>query len=476
MAHGAILKRMIIAAAAGLAAIAPASAQSRLPVSGFADLADRLTPTVVNIATMQRIDGVEEAPRFPRGSPLERFNEELEDGAPQATSLGSGFVVSADGVVVTNYHVIEGAETIAVIFQSGEQAPARILGVDRATDLAVLRVDLGRPLPFAALGDSDAARVGDLVLAIGNPFGLGGTVTSGIISARNRNIDAGRYDDFIQTDASINRGNSGGPLFNMRGEVIGVNTAIVSPTGASVGVGFAIPSAQISQVIRHIVAYGEVRRGWLGVRLASVTPEIAQRNALPQQGGAVITRITPDSPAARAGLRAGDVVVRFAGRAIADGRSLTRMVAEAEVGGAAPIDIVREGRRMTMAVTIARLREADPGLPAALSEEDGPRLPGRARSGRALGLMLGEIDDDQRQRFSLADDARGLIVLGVEDPANARAGLRAGDVIETLAAEEIETIGQAREIAETARAADARIVARIRRDGRITYRALRPAR
>lgn len=468
------VRAILISLAAALAVAGAAAAQSRYPAAGFADLAERLTPAVVNVATAETVADSEDQLRFPRGSPLERFNEELDAAHPRITSLGSGFIVAPDGVVVTNLHVIDGANSIEVILQSGRRLPARIIGVDRATDLAVLRVAAQRPLPYVALGDSDAARVGDIVLAIGNPFGLGGTVTSGIISARNRNIDAGRYDDFIQTDAAINRGNSGGPLFNLAGEVIGVNTAIVSPNGSSVGVGFAIPSAQIRQVVSHLVAYGEVRRGWLGVRLGAVSEEIAARNSLPPGTGAVVTRVTPDSPAARAGLRAGDVVVRFAERAVPDGRTLTRMVAESAIGSAAPIDVVRDGRRLTMAVAIARLMESGPGAPALAEDDMGPRLPGRGRAGRVLGLMLAEIDDGVRRRYALHADVRGLVVLGVEDETNAAAALREGDVISAMAFQPVETLAQARATAERALIDRQRFVVRVVRDGRTTYRVLRP--
>src|SRR5215510_12767786 len=262
--------RPIASALLLMALAAPALAQSRFPTEGFADLNDRLSPAVVNIATSQNIEGVEELPRFPPGSPMERFNEGIGEGAAQITSLGSGFVISADGVVVTNNHVIEAADSIEVILQNGQHLNATVIGRDPATDIAVLRVQTRQPLPFVAMGDSDTARVGDIVLAIGNPFGLGGSLSVGVVSARNRNIDAGRYDDFIQTDAAINRGNSGGPLFNTDGEVIGVNTAIISPTGNSVGIGFATPTSIVQPVVAQILRYGEIRRGWLGVRLSDI--------------------------------------------------------------------------------------------------------------------------------------------------------------------------------------------------------------
>jgi serine protease Do len=258
--------RAILSAFALFTLAAPALAQSRLPTAGFADLNDRLSPAVVNIATSQRVEGIEDLPQFPPGSPMERLNS---DGQAQITSLGSGFIISADGVVVTNNHVIEAADAIEVILQNGQRFDATVIGRDPATDVAVLRMHARAPLPYVLMGDSDTARVGDIVLAIGNPFGLGGSLSVGVVSARNRNIDAGRYDDFIQTDAAINRGNSGGPLFNMDGEVIGVNTAIVSPTGGSVGGGLATPTTIVRPVVDQILRDGEIRRGWLCVRVSN---------------------------------------------------------------------------------------------------------------------------------------------------------------------------------------------------------------
>ncbi|MBC7770254.1 MAG: trypsin-like peptidase domain-containing protein, partial [Phycisphaerales bacterium] len=350
-----------IVSALALFAAAPALAQSQLPREGYADLVERLSPAVVNIATSQRVEGVEDLPRFPPGSPMERFNEGLGEGAAQVNSLGSGFIISADGVVVTNNHVIEAADAIEVILQNGQRFEATVVGRDPATDIAVLRMHARTPLPYVNMGDSDTARVGDVVLAIGNPFGLGGSLSVGVVSARNRNIDAGRYDDFIQTDAAINRGNSGGPLFNSDGEVIGVNTAILTPTGNSVGVGFATPTSIVRPVVDQLVRYGETRRGWLGVRLANLNRAAAERAGYDGETGALVTRITPNGPAATAGLRPGDVVVKFAGRDVGDSRSLTRMVGEAAVGAQVPVEIIRDGRRMVIAATIERLEETEGG-------------------------------------------------------------------------------------------------------------------
>jgi serine protease Do len=330
-------------------------------------------------------------------------------------------------------------------------------------------------LPFVEMGDSDTARVGDIVLAIGNPFGLGGSLSVGVVSARNRNIDAGRYDDFIQTDAAINRGNSGGPLFNTDGEVIGVNTAIVSPTGASVGVGFATPTSIVRPVVDQLTRYGETRRGWLGVRLANMNRAAADRAGYDGSNGAVVTRITPNGPAAQAGLRPGDVVLSFNGREIADSRALTRMVGEALVGSTATMDIVRDGRRMQITAMIERLEETDGGG-ARVARDDGgaaPRRDGGPRGGRIFGVALSELDASLREEFQIEPDVHGVVVLAVDVGAANEGVLRAGDVIEAIGPERTDTVAAARAIAGRAAIGEHAIVARINRDGGVTYRRLR---
>lgn len=467
--------RAILSAIAIFALAAPALAQSRLPAEGFADLNDRLSPAVVNIATSQRVRGVDDLPRFPPGSPMERLNEGLGEGGAQITSLGSGFIISPDGVVVTNNHVIESADAIEVILQNGQRLEATVVGRDPATDIAVLRVHARAPLPYVEMGDSDTARVGDIVLAIGNPFGLGGSLSVGVVSARNRNIDAGRYDDFIQTDAAINRGNSGGPLFNTDGEVIGVNTAIVSPTGASVGVGFATPTSIVRPVVEQITRYGETRRGWLGVRLANLTRAAADRAGYDGAAGAVVTRITANGPAAAAGLRPGDIVVRFNDRDIADSRALTRMVGEAQVGTTVTIDLIRDGRRMQVTATIERLEETQGGARVAGGEEGGattPRSDGGPRGGRIFGIALSELDASLREEFQIEPNVQGLVVLDVDVGAENEGVLRAGDVIEAIGAQTTDTISAARAIAGRAAIGEHAIVVRINRDGGVTYRRL----
>ena len=454
-------------------AFAPALAQSRYPADGFADLAERLSPAVVNIATSQRVEGVDELPRFPPGSPLERFNEGLAQGGAQITSLGSGFIISGDGVVVTNNHVIEAADAIEVILQNGQRFQATVVGRDPATDIAVLRVQTRTPLPYVYMGESDSARVGDIVLAIGNPFGLGGSLSVGVVSARNRNIDAGRYDDFIQTDAAINRGNSGGPLFNMDGEVIGVNTAIVSPTGASVGVGFATPTSIVRPVVDQLLRYGETRRGWLGVRLANVTPPTAERAGHRGDAGAVVTRITPNGPAARAGLRAGDIVLRFNGADVRDSRALTRMVGDSAVGTTVPLDIVRDGERMTLRATIELLQDGEASPRIASGEEPrAPRRDGGPRGGRIFGVALSELDASLREEFQIDPGVEGVVVLAVDIGSANDGVLRPGDVIEQMAFQPTESMIAARAISGEAAVGEHNIIVRINRGGQRTYRRL----
>ncbi len=462
--------RSALAALALAAIVAPALAQSRLPVQGFADLNERLSPAVVNIFTSQRVEGIEEL-ALPPGSPLGRQNG--GDNGPEITSLGSGFIISPDGVVITNNHVIEAADAIEVALQNGQRFDAVVVGRDPATDIAVLRVQTRTPLPYVAMGDSDTARVGDIVLAIGNPFGLGGSLSVGVVSARNRNIDAGRYDDFIQTDAAINRGNSGGPLFNTDGEVIGVNTAILSPSGASVGIGFATPTSIVRPVVNQILLYGETRRGWLGVRLANLSSAAAERAGYPGQTGAVITRVTPGGPAAAAGLRSGDIVVRFNGRDVADSRALTRMVGDAEVGARVAIDVVRGGEIVSLSATIERLQEGAGATRIARGDEPPqPRQDGGPRGGRIFGVALSELDASLREEFQIEPEVRGLVVLGVDIGGANEGALRAGDVIEQMAFQPTETIASARAIAGEAAIGETAVVIRINRGGATTFRRL----
>ncbi|MGD0143929.1 MAG: Do family serine endopeptidase, partial [Rhizomicrobium sp.] len=338
LAGGAAFAGALAFASPAALAAAP-SGMGRGAPDSFADLANQLLPTVVNIATTQTLKAgaaETELPDLPPDSPLQQlFKDYLnqDKNVPRhVTSLGSGFIIDASGLIVTNNHVIDDAEEITVTLNDGTSLPAKVVGRDEKTDLALVRVKAKSPLPFAHFGDSDRARIGDWVIAIGNPFGLGSTVTAGIVSARNRDIAAGPYDDFIQTDAPINRGNSGGPLFDMAGNVVGVNSEIYSPTGGSVGIGFAIPANMVRKVIDELRQFGETRRGWLGVRVQQVTSDIAEGLGLPGTTGALIADVTPDGPAAKAGLESGDLITGFDGKPIADQRALPRIVADTAVG------------------------------------------------------------------------------------------------------------------------------------------------
>lgn len=414
-----------------------ASALAKAPPASFADLAAKLLPSVVNISTAQtaRADrgNRPEIPRLPPGSPFERFFRDFFDRqqqgpAPQRriASLGSGFVVDTSGVIVTNNHVIAEADEIAVILSDKTRLKAEVIGRDAKTDIALLRVEPGeKKLKALGLGDSDGTRVGDWVIAIGNPFGLGGTVTAGIVSARQRDINAGPYDDFIQTDASINRGNSGGPMFNLAGEVIGINTAIFSPTGGSVGIGFAIPSNLAKPIIEQLRKYGRARRGYLGVRIQTVTDEIAQGLDLSSASGALVTSLSPDGPAARAKLEVGDVILTFDGKPISEMRSLPRIVAETAVGREVEVVVWRKGKKKTLMATLGEFPEEEATV---ASRTPTPRP--RDATVESLGIDLAAITPELRKRFNLSDDAAGVVVTDVKDgsPA-AEKQIRPGDII-----------------------------------------------
>jgi serine protease Do len=411
-----------------------AAAHARSAPDSFADLADRLLPAVVNISSSQTLDsqaGIE-VPEVPPGSPFEDFFREFFDRNQQqrsrrATSLGSGFIISPDGFIVTNNHVIQDADEISVILHDETRLEAQVIGRDPKTDLAVLKIEPARELPAVTLGDSDRTRVGDWVVAIGNPFGFGGSVTAGIISARSRDIQVGPYDDFFQTDASINRGNSGGPMFNLDGEVIGINTAIFSPSGGSVGIGFAIPSNVAGPVVRQLIEHGEVRRGWLGVRIQTVTEELAESFGLAEPAGALVAEVMADGPAAAADVQKGDVIIAFGERKIQDMRQLPRLVADTEVGDTVAVTVWRDRREVPLNVTIAALEEDGDTVAARPSGRS--KSPGTL-SIEPLGLTLSELDEKLRERFDLAAEDAGVVVTEVQaDGISAEKGLRPGDLI-----------------------------------------------
>lgn len=422
----------------------------------FANLVERLLPAVVNISTTQTVSsgGGVEMPQLPPGSPFEEFKEFFDRNQPEqpqrkATSLGSGFIIDSSGYVITNNHVIQDSDEITVILQDNTRLPATLVGRDTKTDLAVLKIDPGAiKLPIVNFGDSDASRVGDWVVAIGNPFGLGGTVTAGIISARGRDINAGPYDDFLQTDASINRGNSGGPMFNLDGKVIGINTAIYSPSGGSIGIGFAIPSTTAKPVINQLIKFGEVKRGWLGVHIQGVTEEIAETLGLEEAPGALVISVMKDGPAEKSGIETGDVVLEFNGREVKDVRDLSRIVAETRVGLLVEVVLWRDNQRKSLKVIVGELSKGEEKLAAATEEPAEQTIP----TIDTLGLTLSKLTPRLREQFSLKAETKGVVVTAVAtDGPAAKKGILPGNVIVEVSQEEVSTIADVISMIKTAR-------------------------
>ena len=417
-------------------------ANARPAPDSFADLAERLLPSVVNIATSQMVAD-RQGPdfQFPPGSPFEDLFRDFMDRngqggeqgpSPQkrrATALGSGFIISADGYIVTNNHVIDGADEISVRLHDGDTLDAKLIGRDPKTDVALLKVEPKEDLPFVKWGSSDDARIGDWAMAIGNPFGLGGTVTAGIVSARNRNINQGPYDDFIQTDASINRGNSGGPLFNLEGDVIGINSAIYSPSGGSVGIGFAIPSAIAQSVVDQLKEYGRTRRGWLGVHIQTVTDDIADSVGLDESTGAMVAGVSDEGPAKEAGIKQGDVILTFDGKEVESMRRLPRIVADTKIGKDVDVVIWRDGKKQTVQVELGELEEDVVAANAPASDDtESPAI--AEASVDALGIKIANVNDELRTRYNLAEGTEGVIVTDVSsDSFAAEKGVRPGDII-----------------------------------------------
>ncbi len=457
--------RATVLAATLLAVLAPQRGHAKGPES-VAPLAEKLQDAVVNISTSQTMKGPEGVPlpKVPKGAPFEEFFEDFfkrKGGSPsdrKVSSLGSGFVVDGkEGLIVTNHHVIEGADEIIVNFADGTKLKVeKVLGKDTKTDLALLKVTPKKPLAQVPFGASSKLRVGDWVMAIGNPFGLGGSVTVGIISAKQRDINSGPYDDYLQTDAAINKGNSGGPLFNMEGEVIGVNTAIISPTGGSIGIGFAVPSDTVVNVVDQLRQFGETRRGWLGVKIQTVTEEMAEAYGVKENTGALVASVTANSPAAKAGIVDGDVILKFDGKDVTGMRGLPRMVAQTPIGKDVEIEFLRKGQRKTVKVALGRLAEDEDAPKAAAKQpprnKGGKRgdtnrdnnKQGQAPSGTpvpVIGLTLAPLTDELRTRFGLAKAANGLVVLEI-DPASpaTEKGVKVGDVIVEAAQESVATL------------------------------------
>ena len=432
----------------------PPAAVPTGPVS-VADLADRLIGSVVNISTAQNVAGRQggaprsrPTPRAPEGSPFQDFFDEFfrqqepRNGPRRprrVQSLGSGFVIDAEGIIVTNNHVIADADEISVDFTDGTTLKAEVVGTDPKTDIAVLKVKPEKPLQVANFGKSNGSRVGDWVMAIGNPFGQGSSVTLGIISAINRDISSGPYDAFIQTDAAINRGNSGGPLFNMKGEVIGINTAIISPSGGSIGLGFSIPSNLAINVIDQLREFGETRRGWLGVSIQTVTDDIAESLSMDRARGALVGGLTPKGPAKNSGIQVGDVILSFDGKAIEEMRDLPRTVADTPVGKTVDVVVLRKGKEETVAVTLGRLEDGEK-LIAANRSGDGDEPAEKEEAVSALGMTFAELTDEERKERGVADDVKGVLITQVEPGSGAaEKGIKEGSILTEIAQEAVST-------------------------------------
>jgi serine protease Do len=450
-----MLAAICLGAAAGVLVSAPAFARGP---DGIADVAEKVIDAVVNISTSQTVEakvggeGRGAVPQLPPGSPFEEFFDDFfknrrggggkgggGDLQPHKTnSLGSGFIIDTAGVVVTNNHVIADADEINVVMNDGTKIKAEIVGVDKKTDLAVLKFKPTRPLVAVKFGDSDKLRLGDWVVAIGNPFSLGGTVTAGIVSAKNRDISSGPYDSYIQTDAAINRGNSGGPLFNLEGEVIGVNTLIISPSGGSIGIGFAVPSKTVASVVSQLQQFGELRRGWLGVRIQTVTDEIAESLNIKPARGALIAGVEEKGPAKPAGIESGDVIITFDGKDIKEPKDLSRVVADTAVGKEVDVVLIRKGQEETHKVTLGRLEDNDKAQQASVKKDDAPA--DRPVTQKALGLDLATLSKDLRTKYKIKDSVKGVLVTGVDGTSDAAdKHLSAGDVIVEVAQEAVSS-------------------------------------
>jgi serine protease Do len=487
---GRAMPRAFLAICVGAAILWPAIAQARGP-EAIADVAEAVIDAVVNISTKQSVDLRGDVPNLPPGSPFEEFFNDFNKNrrspnrdAPaqrRVNSLGSGFIIDPAGLVVTNNHVIADADEVNVILNDGTTMKATLIGRDTKTDLALLKVNPSKPLKAVKFGDSDKLRLGEWVIAIGNPFSLGGTVTAGIVSARNRDIQSGPYDNYIQTDAAINRGNSGGPLFNLNGEVIGVNTAIISPSGGSIGIGFAVPSKTVMPVIEQLRQFKEVRRGWLGVRIQQVNAEIAESLSVNPARGALVAGIDDKGPAKPAGIEPGDVIVKFDGRDIKEMRDLPRIVADAPVGKEVEVVVIRKGKEVTLRVTLGRLEDTEKRAALQKKDDDNDNdnssnrdsdKNGKSdtdksdksaksdtdnRSGssnsatpggrsttnvvkRALGLDLANLTDDLRKEHKIKDSVKGVVITRVDpNSAAAEKRLQPGMVIAEVQQEPVAT-------------------------------------
>jgi serine protease Do len=442
----------------------PAMAQAQV-LPNVADLAEKLLPAVVEISVQSSSpDGAGgAAPPAPENSPFKDFFDQFlkrkqqegqGDGKPKlpelppepngqdqtpdnlVNSMGSGFVIDPKGLIVTNNHVIADAVTIQVHLQDGTLLKAELVGHDPKTDLAVIRVKPDKDLPSVAFGDSDKARIGEWVVAIGNPFGLGGSVSLGIVSARNRDISAGPYDDYLQTDAAINKGNSGGPLFTLDGQVVGINTAIFSPTGGSVGIGFSVPSNTAKRVVEQLIKYGETRRGWLGVKLQALTPDIAEGMGQTKPHGALIADVTAGGPGEKGGLKAGDIIMAVDGLAVDDSKALRLVVAETEVGKEIAITVLRDQKEQIVKVVLGRLEEGE----KLVASQDAEKAKPASATAFALGMKMSDISDELRAKFKISEKVKGAVVIELDkDSTAADKGILVGDVIQEAGGKPVAT-------------------------------------
>lgn len=424
--------------------------QASMPET-FADLVEKLTPAVVNISSSQAAPEKDPAQdqQIPDGLPNSPFDEfrdffdkmNPDNQAPdqEQLSLGSGFIIDPSGYIVTNNHVIADAEEITVILSDDSQYTAKIVGKDTKTDLALLKIEADKKLPYVKFGNSNKARVGDWVIAIGNPFGLGGSVSAGIISARARDINAGPFDDFIQTDAAINRGNSGGPMFNINGEVIGINTAIFSPSGGSVGIGFAVPASLAQPIIKQLREKGSVKRGWLGVKIQDVSQDIADSVGMEKITGALVVEVNKGSPAEKAGIIPGDILLAYKDKEIPEMRKLPRFVADTPIGSDVPLTVFRQGKEQILHVTIGELLEPGDKMSFPVPPKEGEQLPSGAKE--VLGLTVLALNDDNKKEYGIPDDISGLLIINVSNgSAAAGKGFQSGDVLVSANQEPINDI------------------------------------
>ncbi len=429
----------------------PALAQQNMP--SFADLVERLTPSVVNISTIHQPDEetVSETATF--SSPNPAINRYFNPQSSNQTALGSGFIISDDGYIITNNHVIDKAEEITVTLSDNTSVEAKLIGIDKKTDLALIKIDTSKKLQPAVLGDSDKIRVGDWILAIGNPFGLGGSVTAGIVSAKSRDIESGPYDNFIQTDASINQGSSGGPMFDMKGEVIGINSAIFSTTGGSMGIGFAIPVNMAKWVIEQLKTKGEVKRGWIGVKIQPNNDEIAASLGLKAQDGVLVSGLSDGASAATAGIVVGDVILSFDGHPIDNTKNLSRMVAETQIGRKVTIELWRNKQPVPLQVEILEMPDEPEETPQVVLEEiSGNQTDDVDGLIEELDIRFDEISPELMDKYSISPDAKGVVITEILPGADAeKKGLRVGDVVAKIDKKDVFTLADVRNFVNEAK-------------------------